>query len=155
MNQSNEEKTRIPIKIEELDLNDKMNETEKSNDVTNENSGEPLTTTPTTKAQQSDLNQTQTDTLNSNEEEKEIGIPVTVDASNVHVEDKPIEEMIQLKNNDQRDIFVEMNKHNESQIHDLIDENKQIWGAIKKQMELNEDIEKRFQNRLKLQRQIE
>ena len=36
----------------------------------------------------------------------------------------------------------------------LIDENEQIWSAINKQMEINEDIEKRFQNRLKLQRQI-
>ena len=32
--------------------------------------------------------------------------------------------------------------------------NEQIWSAINKQMEINEDIEKRFQNRLKLQRQI-
>ena len=47
-----------------------------------------------------------------------------------------------------------MNKYNESQIHNLIDENEQIWSAINKQMEINEDIEKRFQNRLKLQRQI-
>ena len=62
--------------------------------------------------------------------------------------------MIQLINNNQRDIFVEMNKYNESQIHNLIDENEQIWSAINKQMEINEDIEKRFQNRLKLQRQI-
>ena len=55
VDQPNEEETRIPIKIEELNLNDKMNETEKSNDVTNENSGELLTTTLTTKPQQSDL----------------------------------------------------------------------------------------------------
>ena len=55
VDQPNEEETRIPIKIEELNLNDKMNETEKSNDVTNENSGELLTTTSTTKPQQSDL----------------------------------------------------------------------------------------------------
>ena len=131
--QSNEEKTRIPIKIEEADLNDKMNETEKSNDVTNENSGELLTST--TKTQQSDLSQTQTDTLNSNEEQKEIGSTVNVDASNVYVEDKPMEEMIQLKNNNQRDIFVEMNKYNESQIRNLIDENEQTLGAINKPME--------------------
>ena len=52
------------------------------------------------------------------------------------------EEMIQLINNNQCNIFVEMNKYNESQIHNLIDENEQIWGAIKKQMEINEDIEK-------------
>ena len=97
---------------------------------------------------------TQTDTLNSNEEQNEIENPVNVDASNVDIEDKPIEEMIQLINNNQRDIFVEMNKYNESQIHNLIDENEQIWSAINKQMEINEDIEKRFHNRLKLQRQI-
>ena len=93
--------------------------------------------------------QTQTDTLNSNEEQNEIENPVNVDTSNVDIEDKPIEEMIQLINNNQRDIFVEMNKYNESQIHNLIDENEQIWSAINKQMENNEDIEKRFQNRLK------
>ena len=154
VDQPNEKETTIPIKIEELNLNDKMNETEQSNDVTNENSGELLTTTSTKKPQQSDLSQTQTDTLNSNEEQKEIENPVSVDASNVDIEDKPIEEMLQLINNNQRDIFVEMNKYNESQIHNLIDENEQIWSAINKQMEINEDIEKRFQNRLKLQRQI-
>ena len=154
VDQPNEKKSTIPIKIEELNLNDKMNETEQSNDVTNENSGELLTTTSTKKPQQSDLSQTQTDTLNSNEEQNEIENPVNVDASNVDIEDKPIEEMIQLINNNQRDIFVEMNKYNESQIHNLIDENEQIWSAINKQMEINEDIEKRFQNRLKLQRQI-
>ena len=49
VDQPNEEETRIPIKIEELNLNDRMNETEKSNDVTNENSGELLTTTSTKK----------------------------------------------------------------------------------------------------------
>ena len=151
VDQPNEKETRIPIKIEELNLNDKMNETEKSNDVTNENSGELLTTTSTKKPQQS---QTQTDTLNSNEEQNEIENPVNVDASNVDIEDKPIEEMIQLINNHQRDIFVEMNKYNESQIHNLIDENEQICSAMNKQMEINEGIEKRFQNRLKLQRQI-
>ena len=154
VDQPNEEETRILIKIEELNLNDKMNETEKSNDVMNENSGERLTTTSTTKPQQSDLSQSQTDTLNSNEEQNEIEDPVNVDASNVDIEDKPTEEMIQLVNNNQRDIFVEMNKYNEFQIHNLIDENEQIWGAINKQMEINEDIGKRFQNRLKLQRQI-
>ena len=74
-----------------------------------------------------------------------------MDVSNVDIEDKPIEEMIQLINNNQRDIFVEMNKYNESQIHNLIDESEQIWSAINKQMDINEDIEKRFQNRLKLQ----
>ena len=131
-----------------------MNETKKSNDVTNENSGELLTTTSTKKPQQSDISQTQTDTLNSNEEQNEIENPVNVDASKVDIEDKPIEEMIQLINNNQRDIFVEMNKYNESQIHNLIYENEQIWSAINKQMEINEDIEKRFQNRVKLQRQI-
>ena len=93
--------------------------------------------------------QTQPDTLNSNEEQNEIENPVNVDTSNVDIVDKPIEEMIQLINNNQRDIFVEMNKYNESQIHNLIDENGQIWSAINKQMENNEDIEKRFQNRLK------
>ena len=93
--------------------------------------------------------QTQTDTLNSNEEQNEIENPVNVDTSNIDIEDKPVEEMIKLINNNQRDIFVEMNKYNESQIHNLIDENGQIWSAINKQMENNEDIEKRFQNRLK------
>ena len=142
VDQPNEKETRIPIKIEELNLNDKMNEREKSNDVMNANSGELLTTTSTKKPQQSDLSQTQTDTLNSNEEQSEIENPVNVDASNIDIEDKPIEEMIQLINNNQRDIFVEMNKYNESQIHNLIDENEQIWSAINKQMEINEDIEK-------------
>ena len=47
-----------------------------------------------------------------------------------------------------------MNKYNESQIQNLIYEDEQIWSAINIQMEINEDIEKRFQNRLKLQRQI-
>ena len=56
VDQPNEKETRIPIKIEELNLTDKMNETEKSNDVTNENSGELLTTTSTKKPQQSDSN---------------------------------------------------------------------------------------------------
>ena len=50
--------------------------------------------------------------------------------------------MIQLINNNQLDIFVEMNKYNESQIHNLIDENEQIWSVVNKQMEINEDIEK-------------
>ena len=85
--QPNEEETRIPIKIEELNLNDKVNETEKSNDVTNENSDELLTTTSTKKPQQSDLSQTLTDTLNSNEEQNEIENPVNVDASNVDLAD--------------------------------------------------------------------
>ena len=134
VDQPTEKETTIPIKIEELNLNDKINV-----------SGELLTTTLTKKPQQSDLSQTQTDALNSNEEQNEIENPVNVDASNVDIEDKPIEEMIQLINNNQRDIFVEMNKYNESQIHNLIDENEQIWSAINKQMEINEDIEKRFQ----------
>ena len=82
--------------------------------------------------------------MNSNEEQTEIESPVDVGASNVDAEDKPIEEMIQLINNNQCDIFVEMNEYNESQIHNLIDENEQIWGAINKQ--INEDIKKkRFQ----------
>ena len=88
------------------------------------------------------MSQTQIDTLNSNEEQNEIENPVNVDASNVDIEDKQMEEMIQLINNNQRDIFVKMNKYNESQMHDLTDENEQIWGAINKQMEINEDIEK-------------
>ena len=62
--------------------------------------------------------------------------------------------MIQLINNNQRDIFVKRNKYNESQIHNLIDQKEQIRGAINKEMEINEDIEKRSQNRLKLQRKI-
>ena len=45
--QPNEKETTIPIKIEGLNLNDRINETEQSNDVTNENSGELLTTTST------------------------------------------------------------------------------------------------------------
>ena len=53
-----------------------------------------------------------------------------MDASNVDIEGKPTEEMIQLINNNQRDIFAEMNKYNESQIHNLIDENEQILGCI-------------------------
>ena len=125
VDQPNEKEIRIPIKIKELNLNDKINETEKSNDVRNENSGELLTTTSTTKPQQSYLSQTQADTLNSNQEQNEVENPVN-----------------------------EMNKYNKSQIHNLIDENEQIWGAINKLMKTNEDIEKRFQNRLKLQRKI-
>ena len=110
VDQPNEEETGIPIKIEELNLNDKMDETEKLN----ENSGELLMTTLRTKPQQSELSQTQTDSLSSNEEQNEIENPVKMDASNIDIEDKLIAEMIQLINNNQLDIFVEMNKYNES-----------------------------------------
>ena len=37
--------------------------------------------------------------------------------------------MIQLINNNERDIFAKVNKYNERQIHNLIDENEQIWDA--------------------------
>ena len=66
----------------------------------------------------------------------------------IDIENKPIEEMIQLLRNNQGDIFVEMNKNNETQIHNLIDGNEQIWVALNKQIEINEDIEKRLQNKL-------
>ena len=44
----------------------------------------------------------------------------------IDIENKPIEEMIQLIRNNQDDTFVEMNKNNETQIHNLIDGNEQI-----------------------------
>ena len=44
-----------------------------------------------------------------------------------------------------------MNKYNESQINNLFKENNAIWGALNKQLEFNEDMEMRFQNKLKFQ----
>ena len=66
------------------------------------------------------------------------------------LEGKPLEEIALIINN-QRDIFKEMNKYNESQINNLFEENKAIWGALNKQLEFNEDMEIRFQSKLKFQ----
>ena len=67
------------------------------------------------------------------------------------LEGKPLEEIALIINNNQRDIFKEMNKYNESQINNLFEENNAIWGAFNKQLEFNEDMEIRFQNKLKFQ----
>ena len=107
-----------------------MNETEKSSDVTNENSDELLMTTSTAEAQQSVLSPAQTDaahaedTLSSSKEQNEIESHVNVDTSNIDIENQLIQEMIQLINNNQRDTFVEINKYKDSQIHNLINENR-------------------------------
>ena len=67
------------------------------------------------------------------------------------MEGKPLEEIAQIIHNNQRDIFKEMNKYNGSQINNLFGENNAIWGALNKQLEFNEDMEMRFQNKLKFQ----
>ena len=67
------------------------------------------------------------------------------------LEGKPLEEIAQIINNNQCNIFKEMNKYNESQINNLFEENNAIWGALNKQLEFNKDMEMRFQNKLKFQ----
>ena len=67
------------------------------------------------------------------------------------LEGKPLEEIAQIINNNQRDIFKEMNRYNESQINNLFEENNAIWGALNKQLEFNKHMEMRFQNKLKFQ----
>ena len=67
------------------------------------------------------------------------------------LEGKPLEEIAQITNNNQCNIFKEMNKYNESQINNLFEENNAIWGALNKQLEFNKDMEMRFQNKLKFQ----
>ena len=67
------------------------------------------------------------------------------------MEGKPLEEIAQIINNNQRDIFKEMNKYNGSQINNLFEENNAIWGTLNKQLDFNEDMEMRFQNKLKFQ----
>ena len=57
------------------------------------------------------------------------------------LEGKPLEEIVQIINNNQRDIFEEMNKYHESQIHNLFEENNAICGALNKQLEFNEDMQ--------------
>ena len=47
---------------------------------------------------------------------------------------KPLEKIAQIINDNQRDNFEELNKYNESQIHNLFEENNAIWGALNKQL---------------------
>ena len=77
------------------------------------------------------------------------------DADDPDLEGKPSEEIPQIINNNQHNIFKEMNKYNESQINNLFEANNAIWGVLNKQLEFNEDMEIRFRNKLKFQHYFE
>ena len=75
------------------------------------------------------------------------------DDANANLESKPIEDIINIINDNQRDIFEEMNKFNETRINSLISEMNKLSGAFNNQLEINQDIEVKFQNKLKQQQE--
>ena len=75
------------------------------------------------------------------------------DDANANLESKPIEDIINIINDNQRNIFEEMNKFNETHINSLISEMNKLSGALNNQLEINQDIEVKFQNKLKQQQE--
>ena len=67
------------------------------------------------------------------------------DDANANLESKPIGDIINIINDNQRDIFEEMNKFNGTRINSLISEMNKLSGALSNQLEINQDIEIKFQ----------
>ena len=70
------------------------------------------------------------------------------DDANANLESKPIEDIINIINDNERDIFEEMNKFNETRINSLISEMNKLSGALNNQLEINQD-----KNKLKQQQE--
>ena len=75
------------------------------------------------------------------------------DNANVNLESKPIEDIINIINDNQHDILEETNKFNETRINSLTSEMNKLSGALNNQLEINQDTEVKFQNKLKQQQE--
>ena len=75
------------------------------------------------------------------------------DDANTNLETKHIEDIISIINDNQRDIFEEMSKFNETRTNSLVSEINKLSEGLNNQLEINQDIEIKFQNELEQQQE--